>query len=127
MFRVVKLAEIVATLLMLLIPAYCQQEVDPTWYDPWTVTSKATLHHLQEERKADLAHRKKIKSAAGTQQGEELNCAGGYSGYGAPSWPLAFQGFAIPISRVGGCVVSALQKFHQRCFGGRSGADVVVH
>jgi hypothetical protein len=47
------------------------QEVDPTWYDPWTVTSKATLHHLQEERKADLAHRKKIKSAAGTQQGQK--------------------------------------------------------
>jgi hypothetical protein len=71
MFRVVKLAEIVATLLMLLIPAPCQQEVDPTWYDPWTVASKATVHHLQEERKADLAHRKKIKSAAGTQQGQK--------------------------------------------------------
>ncbi len=69
MFRVVKPAGIVATLLMLLIPAYSQQEVDPTWYDPWTVASKATVHHLQEERKADLAHRKKIKSGADRQPG----------------------------------------------------------
>ena len=71
MFRVVKLAGIVATLLMLLIPAYSQQEVDPTWYDPWTVASKATVQHLQEERKAELAHRKKIKSAAGTPKGQK--------------------------------------------------------
>lgn len=71
MFRAVKLSGIVATVLTLLIPAYSQQEVDPTWYDPWTVASQATVHHLQEERKADLAHRKKIKSAAGTQQGQK--------------------------------------------------------
>jgi hypothetical protein len=71
MFRVLKLAGIVATLLVLLIPAYSQQEVDPTWYDPWTVASKATVHHLEEERKAHLAQRKKIKSAANTPQGQK--------------------------------------------------------
>jgi hypothetical protein len=53
-----------AMLLVLLVPAYSQQEVDPTWYDPWTTASKATVHHLQEERIADRAHRKKINSAA---------------------------------------------------------------
>lgn len=26
---------------MLMVPAYAQQEVDPTWYDPWAAT-KAT-------------------------------------------------------------------------------------
>jgi hypothetical protein len=68
MLRVVKLAGIVATLLALLIPAYSQQEVDPTWYDPWTVVSKATVQHLQAERRADLARRRKIKSATGAPQ-----------------------------------------------------------
>ncbi|HEY6370308.1 MAG TPA: hypothetical protein VIX37_06995 [Candidatus Sulfotelmatobacter sp.] len=57
MFRVVKLAGIVglsrellplAMLLTLLVPAYSQQEVDPTGYDPWTTASKATVRHLQD-------------------------------------------------------------------------------
>jgi hypothetical protein len=26
----------------LLVPAFAQQEVDPSWYDPWATTSKAT-------------------------------------------------------------------------------------
>jgi hypothetical protein len=72
MFCAVRIAGIVgwsrkllplAMLPVLLAPAYSQQEVDPTWYDPWTTASKATVHHLQEERKADRAHRKKINSA----------------------------------------------------------------
>jgi hypothetical protein len=54
-------------LLMLLAPAYSQQEVDPTWYDPWTTASKATVRHLQDERLADRAQRKKIRAAAGTR------------------------------------------------------------
>jgi hypothetical protein len=39
------------TLLMLLVPAYAQQEMDPTWYDPWAkpspaVTAKTTVHKV---------------------------------------------------------------------------------
>lgn len=73
MFCVVKLAGIVGLsrkllpltmVLGLLLPAHSQQEVDPTWYDPWTTASKATIHHLQQERTADHAHRKKSSSAA---------------------------------------------------------------
>jgi hypothetical protein len=80
MSYVVKIAGIVgwsrkflplAMLLVFLVPSYSQQEVDPTWYDPWTRASKATVNHLQEERKADRAQRRKIKSAAGTQQGQK--------------------------------------------------------
>ena len=71
MFRVVRLAGIGATLLTLLIPAYSQQEVDPTWYDPWTVASKATVQRFQQERKADRAQQKKISAAKGAEQGKK--------------------------------------------------------
>jgi hypothetical protein len=32
---------------MLMIPAYGQQEVDPTWYNPWAATSKAAAQFTQ--------------------------------------------------------------------------------
>jgi O-methyltransferase involved in polyketide biosynthesis len=41
-----------ATALTLLVPAYAQQETDPTWYDPW---AKPAVHATQ----ADTAVSKK--------------------------------------------------------------------
>jgi hypothetical protein len=43
------------TLLMLLVPAYAQQEMDPTWYDPWAKPSPAVAAHakLPKARQAD--------------------------------------------------------------------------
>jgi hypothetical protein len=35
-----------ATALTLLVPAYAQQETDPTWYDPW---AKPAAHATQTE------------------------------------------------------------------------------
>lgn len=34
-------------LLMLLVPAYAQQEMDPTWYDPWAKPSPAVAAHAK--------------------------------------------------------------------------------
>jgi hypothetical protein len=32
---------------ILLLPAYGQQEVDPTWYDPWAAPTAAAVHPAQ--------------------------------------------------------------------------------
>jgi hypothetical protein len=32
---------------ILLLPAYGQQEVDPTWYDPWAAPNTAVVHSSQ--------------------------------------------------------------------------------
>jgi len=32
---------------ILLLPAYGQQEVDPTWYDPWAAPTTAVVHPSQ--------------------------------------------------------------------------------
>jgi hypothetical protein len=32
---------------MLMSSAYAQQEMDPTWYDPWATTSKVSVHPAQ--------------------------------------------------------------------------------
>ena len=32
---------------ILLLPAYGQQEVDPTWYDPWAASTTAVVHPAQ--------------------------------------------------------------------------------
>lgn len=32
---------------ILLLPAYGQQEVDPTWYDPWATSTTAVVHPAQ--------------------------------------------------------------------------------
>jgi hypothetical protein len=63
------------TLLMLLVPAYAQQEMDPTWYDPWAqpspaVAAKAKLQkvrpansRLKSSRALDTLNREATKSA----------------------------------------------------------------
>jgi hypothetical protein len=35
------------TVPMLLIPSYAQQEVDPTWHDPWAITAAAPAQPAQ--------------------------------------------------------------------------------
>jgi hypothetical protein len=37
----------VTVALAMLVPAYGQQEVDPTWYDPWAAPNQAIPQHLQ--------------------------------------------------------------------------------
>ena len=37
----------VTVALALLVPGYGQQEVDPTWYDPWAAPHHAVAQHLQ--------------------------------------------------------------------------------
>ena len=63
------------TLLMLLVPAYAQQEMDPTWYDPWAKPSPAVAAHaklhkvrpansrLKSSRALDARKREATKSA----------------------------------------------------------------
>jgi hypothetical protein len=44
----------VIVMLALLVPAYSQQEINPTWYDPWAGPNKAVVQHSQSR----LANRK---------------------------------------------------------------------
>ena len=53
----------VTAILALLVPAYGQQEVDATWYDPWAASNKTVVHHAQP-RTAHQASGKKINSAS---------------------------------------------------------------
>jgi hypothetical protein len=45
-----------------LMPAFGQQEVDPTWYDPWAPASKTMAQSAQV--KAQPKHLRKTNSAA---------------------------------------------------------------
>jgi len=57
----------VMVLLALLVPAYSQQEVDPTWYDPWATPNPAVVKKPQPPP-ADHKKRREIKAAASTGQ-----------------------------------------------------------
>ncbi len=80
---------------ILLLPAYGQQDVDPTWYDPWAAPNAAVVHPAQPPAVARLAQSplptlqyqqadRSVKSAAdsgklrvkGTQQGQSRHHAG---------------------------------------------------
>jgi predicted lipid-binding transport protein (Tim44 family) len=45
----------VTAMLALLVPAYSQQETDPTWYDPSAAPNRAVIHN---QKKQQLANRK---------------------------------------------------------------------
>jgi hypothetical protein len=77
-FKGVRLSETLLaalTLLMLLVPAYAQQEMDPTWYDPWAKPSPAVAANakphkvrpansrLKSSRVLDARKREAAKSA----------------------------------------------------------------
>ena len=51
----------------LLMPAFAQQEVDPTWYDPWAAAPK-TAHPLQGKADQHKAARKLRLTAAGSKE-----------------------------------------------------------
>lgn len=72
MFRDMNLARIplnrhlvaVAVILTLLVPAYSQQEVAPTWYDPWKAPSNTLVYRPQQTRIAHRENRTRISSGA---------------------------------------------------------------
>lgn len=72
MFRDMNLARIplnrhlvaVAVILTLLVPAYGQQEVAPTWYDPWKAPSNTLVYRPQQTRIAHRENRTRISSGA---------------------------------------------------------------
>ena len=51
----------VAAILTLLVPAYSQQEVAPTWYDPWKAASNV-VYRPQQTRTAHRENRTRISS-----------------------------------------------------------------
>jgi hypothetical protein len=54
----------VAAILTLLVPAYSQQEVAPTWYDPWNAASNTLVYRPQQMRVAHRENRTRISSGA---------------------------------------------------------------
>jgi hypothetical protein len=63
------------TLLMLLVPAFAQQETDPTWYDPWAkpspaIAAKTTLRKVRptnsrlKSSQAPQARKQEIRALA---------------------------------------------------------------
>ena len=48
---------------MLLVPAYGQQEIDPTWYDPWPAATKTTAQP-RPAKSADLKNHRKVNAAS---------------------------------------------------------------
>jgi hypothetical protein len=54
----------VAAIVTLLVPAYSQQEVAPTWYDPWKAASNTVVYRPQQTRIAHRENRTRISSGA---------------------------------------------------------------
>ena len=53
----------------LLVPAYGQQEVDPTWYNPW-VAPNVTAVQSSQPRAASQRHQRTVKSASTKSAGK---------------------------------------------------------
>ena len=59
---------------ILLLPAYGQQEVDPTWYDPWAAPNTAVVHpsqppavvHSSQSPVATDRHQQTVRSVSST-------------------------------------------------------------
>jgi hypothetical protein len=59
------------TVPLLLVPSFAQQEIDPTWHDPWAVTNPAAApaakpfaaHRATAKASADatLPHKKRVR------------------------------------------------------------------
>lgn len=54
----------VAAMLTLSISAYSQQDVDPTWYDPWPEPTKAVSHYSKPGPAAEQEKGEKITATA---------------------------------------------------------------
>lgn len=48
---------------MLLVPAYGQQEIDPTWYDPWPAATKTAAQPMPA-KSVDLKKHRKVNAAS---------------------------------------------------------------
>jgi len=73
-------AALLAATLVPAIPAYAQQEVDPTWYDPWATQPKVVVqpaksrtHHREPGSKTvsprTQFNKTRVKPAGGRRQG----------------------------------------------------------
>jgi hypothetical protein len=51
----------------LVMPAFAQQEVDPTWYDPWAAAPKMAAHPVEAKTEQKKAARK-LRMAAGSKE-----------------------------------------------------------
>jgi len=60
----------VAAILTLLVPAYCQQEVDPTWHDPWKTESNTIVHRPKQGRIDNRENRTRITPAVAVRNGK---------------------------------------------------------
>jgi hypothetical protein len=57
----------VIAMLTLLVPAYSQQDIDPTWYNPWAELNQVAVQHPQS-RPANRKTRREIRSAAAVRK-----------------------------------------------------------
>jgi hypothetical protein len=56
---------------MLMVPAYGQQEIDPTWYDPWPAATK-TAAQPTAAKAADSKNHRKVTAASVQQRKSKL-------------------------------------------------------
>jgi hypothetical protein len=59
-------------MLALLVPAYSQQDTDPTWYNPWAAPNQAVVQH-QQSRPANRKTRRENRSAAGHKSNRQTS------------------------------------------------------
>jgi|SRR5882762_4279249 len=77
------------TVLMLLVPSYAQQEIDPSWYDPWAKPSPA-LAHPSQPRMAHPMNPQPISSRASDQRKKQARKQ-------APSAIARMQAAKVPV------------------------------
>lgn len=53
------------------LPAYSQQEVDPTWYDPWAARNTVVLHSSQPQV-AIHRHQRMVKSVSSARSARKV-------------------------------------------------------
>jgi hypothetical protein len=57
------MAMLFGALFVMLLPVYGQQEIDPTWYDPW-VAPNALAGHSSQPQASGAEHHAKVKPAS---------------------------------------------------------------
>jgi hypothetical protein len=63
------------TLLMFLAPAFAQQEMDPTWYDPWAKPSPAVAAHAKPRKAHPVNSRLRTSRTSDSLKKGEVNSA----------------------------------------------------
>ncbi len=61
------IALLFGAMITLLLPAYGQQEVNPTWYDPWAAPNTRVVHSSQL-REATHRHQPRVKSVSSSRR-----------------------------------------------------------